>query len=422
MHRRESGPRAGSARSPGALRGARSVVSEGRQPLSTVPFWRLSAYYFFYFAFVGAFAPYFTLYLQSLSFSAADIGVLMSLMQLMRVVAPNLWGALADRVGRRTLIVRLSALASLAGFCGFFATRSFAGVFAAMAAMSFFWSAALPLVEGLTFDHLGARAARYGRIRSWGSVGFIVAVLLIGYALDQLPVQHLLWMSALLLAGIVGCALAVPEARAGLAEGPPVSVRSIVARREVRALLAACFLMSAAHGPLYVFYSIHLVDAGYGKGLVGWMWTIGVVAEIGVFIAMPRILRTRSMRAILLLAFACAVLRFLLIGWGVGTFALLVFAQVLHGATFGAYHAAAIAAIHRWFPGRAQSRGQALYGSVSFGAGGMLGGLLSGYLWDWVGPAWTYTAGAAFAAAGLALIMFGWRTGGAGGKETGEGI
>ena len=384
-----------------------------------IPFWRLSAYYFFYFAFIGAFAPYFTLYLQSLAFAAADIAVLMSLMQVMRIVAPNLWGLIADRAGRRVAIVRISAVASLAGFCGFFVTDSFIGIFVAMALMSFFWSAALPLVEGLTFDHLEGSMGRYGKIRSWGSIGFIVAVMAIGYALDVVAERNLLWMTASILAGIVLCALVIPVAAKPPPAARPAGLLAILRRREVQALLSACFLMSAAHGALYVFYSIHLVDAGYSKGLVGWMWTLGVLAEIAVFVAMPQMLKAFSLRSILAFSFACAVLRFLVIGWAVDSPALLAAAQLMHGATFGAYHAAAIAAIHRWFPGRAQSRGQALYGSLSFGAGGMLGGLVSGVLWDPLGAAWTFTLGSGFALAGLLLILAGLPRSGPGFAEDG---
>lgn len=376
---------------------------------SMVPYWRLSAYYFFYFAFVGAFSPFFTLYLQSVRLTAADIAILMSLMQVMRVVAPNLWGWLAERLGMRVPIVRLSAAASLAGFSIFFFTADFAGMFPPMALMAFFWSAALPLVESVTFAHLGDQAHRYGSIRVWGSVGFIVAVLGIGYVLDFVDIRNLLWMIALIFGGILACAMVVPEAARPAAPGVSASLRETLRRPEVRALLGACFFMSAAHGALYVFYSIYLVDNGYGKSFVGWMWTLGVVAEIGVFLAMPRLMRAFSLRAVLLVAFGCAVVRFALIGWGVGSLAVLVLAQLLHGATFGAYHAAAIAAVNQWFAGKLQSPGQALYGSLSFGAGGMVGGLLSGYTWDLVGPAWTFTLGSVFALAGLAWLLRGWR-------------
>ncbi|MCL2345336.1 MAG: MFS transporter, partial [Desulfobulbus sp.] len=117
----------------------------------SLPYWRLSGYYFFYFAFIGAFSPYFGLYLQSLNFSAWDIGLLMSQMQLMRMFGPNLWGWLADRYGQRMRIIRLASIIALAGFSAFFWLDRLPGMLLAMALLAFFWSAALPLVEMLTF-------------------------------------------------------------------------------------------------------------------------------------------------------------------------------------------------------------------------------------------------------------------------------
>ena len=376
-----------------------------------VPYWRLSAYYFFYFAFIGAFSPYFTLYLKSLQFSAWDIGVLMSLMQLMRLLAPNLWGWLADRLGAKTPIVRGAALMSLAGFSCFFLAQRFAGFFLGMALLAFFWSAALPLVEALTFTHLGAQANRYGAIRLWGSVGFIAAVLGLGWLLERLPLAAILWVSVTILGGILACALVLPEKREDRHETDRQPISDILRRREVKALFAACFFMSAAHGALYVFYSIHLVSRGYGTTLVGFLWTLGVVAEIVVFLYLPRLFHRFSLRAILLFSFACGVARFLMIGWGVEWLAVVVLAQLLHAATFGAYHASAVAAVNRWFAGRHQARGQALYGSLTFGAGGMLGGLLSGWSWDAVGAGLTFTMSAVFALAGMIILWRGWPLG-----------
>lgn len=374
-----------------------------------LPYWRLSAYYFFYFGFIGTLAPYFTLYLKSLSFSAWDIGVLNSLMQFMRIAAPNLWGWLAERAGAKTPIVRLAAMMSVAGFSVFFFTQTFPGVFFGMAMLAFFWSAAIPLVDTLTLSHLGAQAQRYGRVRLWGSIGFIVAVLGVGAALDAIPIKCLLPIALATLIGIFLCALLIPEAPKVAHPADDLPMADILRRPQVRALFTACFLMSAAHGALYVFFSLYLVDNGYSTTAVGWLWTLGVLAEIAVFLAMPRLLRRFTLRAILLASYACAVLRFLLIGWCVESAALLVGAQLLHGATFGAHHAAAVAAVGRWFGNRHQSRGQAIYGSVSFGAGGMAGGLLSGFTWDFLGPAATFSISALFAMLGLVALLAGWR-------------
>jgi PPP family 3-phenylpropionic acid transporter len=181
-------------------------------------------------------------------------------------------------------------------------------------------------------------------------------------------------------------------------------VWTILRRPEVAALLGACFLMSLARGPQYAFFSIYLVDHGYSKAAVGWMWTYGVIAEIAVFLLMPALLRRFSLSAILLVCFAATVVRFLMIGWGVDLAPVLFFAQLLHGLSFGAYHAAAVTAIHRWFRGAHQVRGQAIYLSVSFGAGGVLGSMLAGLSWDSIGPAWTFSAAAVAAFVGYVLV------------------
>jgi PPP family 3-phenylpropionic acid transporter len=371
-----------------------------------LPRWRLSGYYFFYFAFIGAFAPYFGLYLQSLNFSAWDIGLLMSQMQLMRLFGPNLWGWLVDHFGHRVAVIRLAGAIGLAGFLAFFWLDQLPGMLVAMAVLALFWSAALPLVETLTFDHLREEPARYGNIRLWGSVGFIVAVMGTGALLDWVEPVGVLWVCAFILAGILVYAMLLPEAplRASNAEETPIG--RILRQPRVLALMAACFAMSAAHGGFYVFYSIHLSGNGYAKTAVGLLWSLGVVAEIGVFLLMARIARRYSLRDILLVSFAAAVLRFLLMGWAVDSVAAMVFVQLLHGLTFGAYHAAAIAAVNQWFPGKAQGRGQALYSSLSFGAGGLVGALVSGWAWDDWGAGWTFSLGSVFALAGLLLV---WR-------------
>ena len=387
--------------------------------MHALPYWRLSGYYFFYFAFLGAFSPYFGLYLQSLRFSAWDIGLLMSQMQLMRVVGPYLWGALADRHGHRLGIVRLAAAVALGGFTAFFWLDKLGAMLPAMTLLAFFWSAALPLVETLTFDHLREERGRYSRIRLWGSIGFIVAVMGTGALLDLRPPVVVLWACWILLTGILLTALLLPEAGLQMVGKALPPIADILRQPRVRALLAACFAMSAAHGAYYVFFSIHLAALGYSKLAVGGLWSLGVLAEIVVFVFMGRINRRFSLRTVLLASFAAAVLRFLLMGWGAASPFLVIFVQLLHALTFGAYHASAITAINRWFPGRAQGRGQALYSSLSFGAGGLLGGLISGGVWDRWGAGWVFSLGALFALIGWWLVWRWVREGTAGGDPDG---
>jgi PPP family 3-phenylpropionic acid transporter len=366
--------------------------------MNAVPYWRLSGFYFFYFAFVGAMSPFWGLYLKSLAFNAVQIGVLMSLLQVMRIFAPNIWGHIADRTGKRTAIVQIAALASVLVFAGVFVGDSFWWLFVVMAALSFFWSASLPLVEAMTLSHLGDRSDRYGRIRLWGSVGFIVMVVGLGYAFDTISIRWLPWAVLAVMLGIAVSAKAIPEAEILPHPTDHRSVWDIVRRPEVASLLAACLLMAVTHGPYYTFYSIYLVDHGYDKSTVGWLWALGVLCEIGIFLFIPRIFARVTARDLILASFALAMLRFLIIAWGVESTWLVWGAQTLHAFSFGTYHAAAVALIHQHFRGRHQARGQALYTSLSYGVGGTLGGLASGLTWESIGSAWTFTLAAASAA------------------------
>lgn len=376
-------------------------------PSEKPPYWRLSSFYFFYFAFIGAYNSYFGLYLKSLGFSALFIGVMISMMQVMRIFAPYLWGALADRWGRRTPLIRMSVSMGLLCFIPFFFLRDFPPMLAVIAVLALFWSAALPLTESLTLEHLRAAPDRYGRVRLWGSLGFIVVVATVGNLLDYTPERAVLWSCVVLLAGTVLAALVLPEARVQHAAQDDTPLLPLLRRPEVVCVLTACFFMSVAHGPLYVFYSIHLVDHGYSKTAVGLLWALGVVAEIGVFIWMPQILRRWSVRGLFVFSFAAAGLRFLLIAWGIESLPLVLFAQVLHGATFGVCHATAMATLNKWFALRHQGRVQGLYGSVSFGAGGLLGALVSSALWQAIGAGWVYTLAATAGICGLLLICLG---------------
>ena len=371
--------------------------------MSTLPYWRLSGFYFFYFAFVGAMTPFWGLYLKSLAFTALQIGVLMSLLQVMRIFAPNIWGHIADHTGKRTTIVQIAAVGSVLMFVGVFFGDSFWWLFAVMAALGFFWSASLPLVEAMTLSHLGERIDAYGRIRLWGSIGFMVMVVGLGYALDYLPITWLPWAVLLIMLGIVAFARAIPESIILPYHTDHIPVWEIVRKPEVASLLIACLLMAATHGPYYTFYSIYLVDHGYDKSTVGWLWALGVLCEIGIFLIIPRLFARVTLRRLILISFAMAVVRFLIIAWGVESAWLIWGAQTLHAFTFGTYHAAAVGLIHQHFQGRHQARGQALYTSIAYGIGGALGGLASGISWDSLGSSWTFTLAAVSAALAWAV-------------------
>jgi len=374
--------------------------------MAELPYRRLAGFYFFYFAWLGAFAPFFSVYLKAVGLSAVEIGAVMALPAVARMTAPHLWAWLADRSGKPMQVARATAAAGTACWLGMFAGTAFLWIGAVVFAMSFFFSAVLPLIESITLGRLGARTGDYGQIRLWGSVGYVVAVVAMGYMLDRFGISILLWVALATFVGTLALTLWIPEAAPPPHPAGAESIAHVVKRPEVIALISACALLTAAHGPYYSFYSIHVVAHGYSKGLTGWLWALGVICEIGIFFWLPRLFAACTLRGILLASFALAIVRFLAIGWGAHSLVLLLLAQTLHAASFGSFHAAAIAIVHRLFRGRHHARGQALYGSLTYGVGGTVGSLASGYSWDRYGAGLTFTFAAAAALAGMLILWW----------------
>ncbi len=375
--------------------------------IAGVPYWRLSGFYFFYFATVGALLPYWSLYLKSLEFSNAEIGELIAILVATKIVAPNVWGWIADHRGTRMKIVRLASLLSCITFAGIFLSSSYLVIALVMVAFGFFWNAALPQFEATTMNYLGSGTDSYTRIRVWGSVGFIVAVVILGMLFDRYGVSTLPLILIAMMLGIWLVTETVPEEAAGHLHIEHTPIAAVLKRTPVVALLVCCFLIQMGHGTYYTFFTIFLEDHGYNRSLIGQLWALGVVAEVVVFIYMHRLIPKIGLKNLLVLSLALAVLRWLMIGWGVDSLLVLLLAQCLHAATFGIYHGVAIQMIHRYFTGKNQGRGQALYSSLSFGAGGAAGTLLSGYAWDGIGAEYTFTA-AALVCAVATFIAWRW--------------
>lgn len=367
----------------------------------------LSRFYFTYYFFVGAFVPYWGIYLQSEQFSAADIGILMSLFQISRIFAPNFWGWLADHTSKRVIWIKLTSLLGLLGFIAVFWAHGFFWLFMVMAALSLFTSSTLPLSESLTLAHLATTNGHYSRIRMWGSFGFIVASVILGFVIDLHGIRSLLWFLLAVQIILFILTFKLPEAKIAPHAHDRFSIWEIIKLPAVIALLLGCSLMVTAHGLLYNFYSIYLESHGYSKGMIGLLWSLGVVCEIIVFVLMPKIMGRFTLKTILLVSLGLAVLRFGMIGMVPDNLTLLLIAQSLHAFTFGSFHAASVEVISQFFNGRHQAKGQAIYNSVAYGVGGAIGGLAGGFAIQSFGGEYTFMLAAAFPLLGFIVIAFG---------------
>ena len=371
-------------------------------PFRAAPF---AALWLCYFGFVGLFNPYSPLWLSELGYSTLAIGAFASLQSWTRIVAPYGWGWLADHGGRRVALLRAAAFLSLLASAGMWWAGA-AGVWPLALAMALLFlanGAVTPIAETLLLRHLhdgsGLDARRYGRVRLWGSVGFLVSVLVFGVLLQHLGIGTLPLFCVVLMVLLTVAAWRMPaQAESPSDDRSRAAVGPVLRRPAVQWFFAGLMLTVLAHSSLYAFFSLYLVELGYSKGWVGLLWAVSVVAEIAFFALAGRFFSRLGMHLWLVLAALVTALRFGVTALFAWLPAMLVLAQLLHAITFAAQHMACTSVIARHFPDQLRARGSALYSVLGYGVPGVVGGLAGGALGESFGLASVF-----WAASGVAL-------------------
>jgi PPP family 3-phenylpropionic acid transporter len=374
-----------------------------------------AALFFAHFLFVGIYAPYLGLWLDGRGLSIVQIALLLSLPQWLRIVAPPFWGWLSDRTGRRIGLLRVSAVLALGLVLCFPFAQSMVAVAAVMLLLSFMTAAHGPIGEAIALEQAQGDVGRYGRIRLWGSVGFVATVVSGGWALDLLGVDALPWIMAVCVAFLVGVTLLVPESKILVGRAARADSRRPIGERlrepQVIAFFVSAFLMIAAHGALYSFWSIYLERHGYSRTQIGLIWAVGVVAEIALFAAQRALfVRFDAMRLLAASFLVCAV-RFALVGLTDAALWVVLLTSLMHAVTFGVHHSASMAVMHRWFDPSQQAQAQAAFIVVGYGLGGGLGGLGAAWLWEQVSPGAAFLGSAAAALLGWGAVVLAMRLG-----------
>jgi PPP family 3-phenylpropionic acid transporter len=375
-------------------------------PFRAAPF---AALWLAYFGAVGLFNPYSSLWLSHLGYSTLAIGSFASLQSWTRVVAPYGWGWLADHGGRRVALLRLACVLSALAAAALWFVRD-AGVWPlalVVAALFLANGAVTPIGEALLLKQLhdadGLDTGRYGRVRMWGSIGFIASVLAFGWVLERAGIGALPLFTFVLFALLAWAAWMLPQQRdvAHAAALPRASIAPALRRPELRWFFAGVMLTVLAHIALYAFFSLYLQQLGYGKPAVGVLWAVSVAAEIVFFALAGRFFSRFSDYRWLMLAALLTAARFAATAAFGHVVLVLVVAQLTHAITFAAQHMACTSLIARHFPDRLRTRGAALYTTLGYGVPGVVGGVAGGLLSEAFGLASVFWAAALAALASV---------------------
>lgn len=379
----------------------------GSLPRLSHPLVVISLTYLLYFGQLGIMTPYLGIFLDGRGFSSADIGALFALITLTRIVGPSLWAGLADSKGKPLQVMQFGCFLTVFSFAGVFFVHSFAGLALMFGLVMMFWTAVLPQLEVITLQHLKTSSATYGQVRLWGSVGFVLLVVIVGQTIDLFGSEAPIYAGTAVLALLFVSTLFIkPVATEQNQSEEETGSWSFAFKKPFVVFVIASLMLQMSFGTFYGFFALYLRDLGYDATQTGLLIALGVVAEVIIFLVASRLIAKFGVRMTLFISLFLTAIRWWALGF-VGDFWLVVVVtQLIHALSFGLTHATSVHFIHHFFPHKFQSRGQAIYISLCFGVGGAIGHYLSGILWqDGVGATLAFTVSGAFSMMGALVLL-----------------
>jgi PPP family 3-phenylpropionic acid transporter len=338
---------------------------------------RILLAYLVYFAALGALFPYLPVYLRDLGLSFEQIGLLTAVQAAVQLALAPVWGGLADRFPRTRVMLPLAALVAAAGAAIMFLATDFSAVLAGSLILFGGSAGIAPTLDARTLETLGpARRARFGEVRAFGSLAFVLSTVALGFMLDAEGSRSLFWayIPFLIVTAIVTAA--IPRRGASHPINVLAGAGDFLRERGVVLFLAGLTVVWAALAALNAFYSIQVVALGGSTSLVGITWAFGAIIEVPYMYAFPRVsLRFGTERLVILGAVAFALRAML------GALAtdpiLLVLIAPLDGIGFASVFIGGVTLIAAWAPAGLQGTAQGIF-AASAGLATIIGSIAGG--------------------------------------------
>jgi PPP family 3-phenylpropionic acid transporter len=323
---------------------------------------RLALFYAAYFVLTGIQLPYLPLWLELKGLDAREIGIVLAIPTLIRIISVPAIARLSDRYGDARRILILLSFAGALGYCGLGFASAALTIAAIVVLMSIPNTPIMTIADAYALQRLDARS--YGPVRLWGSVAFVVANIGVGYAIDRIAPENIVWLlAAAAVALALMSLLLVPHEASRTAPHAAVRAGMLLRKPAFLAIVAAAALIQASHAFYYAFSTVQWKAAGFEGSAIGFLWATGVVAEILLFALAGRLPPAIGPAALLTMGAAGAVIRWTAMAFDPQGWILLPL-QALHGLSFGATHLGTVAYVARSAPPGLAATAQGIFSTL----------------------------------------------------------
>lgn len=342
---------------------------------------RIRSGYFWFYAAIGAFGPYISLYYRDLGMTGLQLGILMAMPALWTAFTGPLWGALADSLAIHRVLLRVVLIVAAATALIATQPTQFASLLILMSVLAASLVPVVPLLDSYAVTEAERQGTSYGSLRVMGSIGYTVMVLVMGRVLgDSVSSSFLIWYAGCLLIAWLSI-FGLP----GLAERQPRplldGLQAVRRSRPFLLLILVAYLVASGYAVIGSFLSIHMQELGSSTSIIGTAFAVSAVSEFPVLFFSGWILSQIGARRVLFVAISVYLVRFAILSVASNAEWIIV-SQFMHGLSFGAFLIASVTLAHRLVGRENAATAQAVLGTMSMGFGSITGSLVAGALLD----------------------------------------
>jgi MFS transporter, PPP family, 3-phenylpropionic acid transporter len=364
--------------------------------------WLLS---FFQFAAVGVYFTYLNVFYHEAGLTGTQIGLVNMSTGMVAVFASILWGNLSDRLGNSRLLLVFGSVGALITAQFFPLVSTFWSFLLLGSLASLMFTSPMTLIDSTTLTLLGDRREDYGRYRLGGTIGFIIAGLSAGFVFERLGLRLMFPVYGLILGALAVTALMLPKVRVQRESPKREDISRLVRRPEWVLFTASVFLLWITTHSSIMFLPVVMSSMGATQSLIGVAATIGAFVEIPFMLYSGIFLRRYGPRRLLVVAMTLIVIRLFLLGWmPVPAWAVAI--NLINGPAWVFLWNSSVMYANRMGGPSLAGTAQGLLISTT-GLAGVVSSLLSGWLFDLLGPNGLFIVMAFIAISGLVLFTVG---------------
>jgi PPP family 3-phenylpropionic acid transporter len=373
---------------------------------------QLKAFYFLFYGAAGAVIPFLNLYFVRVGLSGTQIGIITSVFPVVLIFAAPFWGILSDLTRRHQRILYLCLASTIPFLIGIGFSRTVLPLVLLMIGYALFFAPVMPLIDNLALRTLGEETHGYGRLRVWGAIGWGVSPPLVGILIDIVGIRTPFFLYVALIVPAIVIVQRLPALPMELTKPSLSGIKDLLSDSSWQLFLACVLMVGICSYVLEHYFVLFLDNLGGSESNFGISVTMASISEIPIYFLAVLMIRRFGPRSLLLAAFGTYAIRAFLYAqisapiWAIP-------AQLLHGPTFSALWAGAVAYASQQSRKELGASAQSLFNSVLMGIAASGGALIGGILYDRLGLAQTFRFCGLLSLAGFAVfLLFGNKRGG----------